>query len=162
MAFGLFWMVVPHVAVVCSLLLASSNPNTWEAMTCLDEIKASAQLSSASNNVSLMQQNAKDASQSARTVLQKHKSLFTHIKKSYGFVFNPVYESPYKPAWPWRCGTLKARWISQLIRETPNLIALKDEVLYITGSQWMFSICCPTLLLLLVPSLLGGMVRWVF
>ncbi|KAM0198510.1 hypothetical protein ACHAPI_004037 [Fusarium lateritium] len=31
LAFGMFWMTIPHIAIVSSLLLAGNNPSIWQS-----------------------------------------------------------------------------------------------------------------------------------
>jgi len=135
-------MTIPHVSIVSSSLLAGSNPSAWRAVA--SGIDDSGQVlgpqASRSNSI------AKTASD---------------IEKGLHLALRPVYRPPYKTSWPWNRGSMKASWIRLTLNEYPSLTALETEVLQITASTWLFYVIAPTMLLLLIPSFLGAMIRYV-
>jgi len=159
MAFGLFWMIVPHIAVVSSLLLSGTNPNTWEAIVSSGEMQADSRIKSESTYIPPAHPAAEDASENGSFMFGIPGYFSAQLRRARVLIFRPVYESPYRPAWPWHWGSSKAIWIAQLVNEYPNLTALNEEVLRMSPLQWIFSVSLPALFLLLVPSFLGGMVR---
>lgn len=137
-------MVIPHVAIVTSFLLAGSNPSAWEAITSQSEAthKAAARSSGSGRAGSSL-------------------SVASHTEKRLHLVFQPVYRSVYKSSWVWDRGSMKASWVAQLVEEYPSLVALETEVLRMRFGTWALHVVSPTMLLLLIPCFLGAMIRWV-
>jgi hypothetical protein len=61
----------------------------------------------------------------------------------------------------WHRGTSKARWIARLKREFANLHGVEGEVLHMSPAAWFFKPVLPAILLLVVPCILGFIVRFV-
>lgn len=88
LAFGMWWMIMPHCAIVSGCLLAGNNPNTLEAlMSGLRSLESSS--STESNTTSIWQY----------------------------FQFESVYASDYMPAAIWRRGASKRSWIKMISNE---------------------------------------------
>ncbi|KAH8592062.1 hypothetical protein B0O99DRAFT_690120 [Bisporella sp. PMI_857] len=120
-AFGTFWMVVPNVAIVSSLLLSGSNPSIWEAITGLahpnqDEI--SRRLSS-----QLHSKPAQEKRAGTSQVTPRRLSSAKHTADStFSAFFQPVYNrTSYRPAWLWNRGPCKAMWVAKFAEGNPRL-----------------------------------------
>lgn len=154
LGFGMFWMIIPHIAVASSLLLAGSNPNTWTAVSegTYPEAKWNHEVV---DTVSTTHGSARGSSPASTKV--DHEKSF----KLFSAVYQPVYKSQYQPVWAWKRGVSKARWIARLVRETPRLNLLANEVLKVSASEWVFWILCPAVLIVIIPAFCGALVRYV-
>ncbi len=86
MAFGEWWMIIPHVAMVSGCLLAGNNPNTLEAIF---------------SGVETWEVKSESI---VVTAIEGVKSFFL---RPYG----PVYNAVYQPVWMWERGRNKRKWI---------------------------------------------------
>jgi hypothetical protein len=104
LAFGMWWMTIPHVAVVGGCLLAGNNPNTLEAIAC-GAIEGWSQISPRDQD---------------RDEEQVHwiKSLFRWVVTLY----KPFYTSVYRPVWMWERGRNKREWIRHVLEEHWNVV----------------------------------------
>lgn len=85
-AFGSWYMIIPHIAIVSGLLLAGNNPSILEG-------------------VFATERDAQADDDSATTYI-----LFGLLR------FELAYPSCYKVAWQWQRGHTKKQWINQLLR----------------------------------------------
>lgn len=92
LAFGMWWMIIPHVAVVSGCLLAGNNPNTLEVI--ISGLATSWNPDSSEN---------------------KGKNHWWSFLDIYG----PFYESDYQPVWMWERGRSKRNWIRRVMMEAP-------------------------------------------
>lgn len=99
LAFGMWWMTIPHVAVVGGCLLAGNNPNTLEAIAC-GAIEGWSQIS------------PRDQEQDEQRV-HWIKFLFRWVVTLY----KPFYASVYRPVWMWERGRNKREWIRHVLNE---------------------------------------------
>lgn len=106
MAFGEWWMTIPHIAIVGGCLLAGNNPNTLEAIVSglqpAFDIEGEEAVSSAA----------------ARAKLKGLKRLTRGLRRSYTY----FYKSIYQPVWMWERGRSKHRWmvmVQNQYRNTP-------------------------------------------
>jgi len=129
LAFGMWWMTIPHVAVVSGCLLAGNNPNTLEVIACgADETEAWPPI---------------DSSHSGNGASSWYKALTSKWYK-------PFYATAYQPAWMWDRGRSKRAWI-RLITDTNELVMDK----YVVGkADWAYLIIF-TLLLIGAPFVLA-------
>jgi hypothetical protein len=104
LAFGMWWMTIPHVAVVGGCLLAGNNPNTLEAIAC-GAIEGWSQVS------------PRDQDRDDEPV-HWIKSLFRWVITLY----KPFYTSVYRPVWMWERGRNKREWIRHVLDEHWSLI----------------------------------------
>ncbi|KAK1753667.1 hypothetical protein QBC47DRAFT_430514 [Echria macrotheca] len=91
-AFGEWWMTIPHVAVVAGCLLAGNNPNTLEA---------------------IMSGFPHVADRDHDNTLNERFQGFRLVKKFVEF-FSPMYDSIYQPVWMWDRGRNKELWIKRI------------------------------------------------
>jgi len=104
LAFGMWWMTIPHVAVVGGCLLAGNNPNTLEAIAC-GAIEGWSQISP----------REKDPDEKP---VHWIKLLFCWVIALY----KPFYTSVYRPVWMWERGRNKREWIRHVLDEHWNVI----------------------------------------
>lgn len=156
LAFGMLWMVIPHVAIISSLLLASNNPSIWEGIVHQSDGRASILLGSPRAPRS----RAQSVQSKQRTLIRFSKLLSNRVSKLYTGLTSPAYDSKYKPAWMWNRGSSKASWIAKTREEYPKLaMGLDQEVLRFDFVGWVFTLAAPAILLLVIPPFLGGTVR---
>jgi hypothetical protein len=86
-AFGEWWMTIPHVAIVSGCLLAGNNPNTLEAI-----------MSGFPNH----------------TGRPKRQERFKGRLLRLLEYFSPVFDSIYQPVWMWERGRNKRRWVQRV------------------------------------------------
>ena len=147
-------MIIPHVAVVGSLLLASSNPCAWAGIN--ESFAASINDRGLHESALLSQQ---DGSVTTHiSVPTKRRSAATQLLY---FFYRPVFRSKFQPAWVWNRGACKATWIAKFIEEYPRANSLSSEVLGMGIQGWIVYIFCPAFLLLTIPAFCGGLVRYV-
>jgi hypothetical protein len=104
LAFGMWWMTIPHVAVVSGCLLAGNNPNTLEAIAC-GAIKDWSQKKPREQDP-----NIKEVSWAI--------SVFRWVIALY----RPFYTSVYRPVWMWERGRSKREWIRHVQKEHWNTV----------------------------------------
>jgi hypothetical protein len=156
----MFWMIIPHVSIVSSLLLAGNNPSIWGAVS--STIEESHEPVGGTTTTQ-----KKDPTSTVHGVSALKWGLHyvfkeEKLKKARKFrnmVLRPIFNSEYKTAWLWNRGSSKALWLAKYSKAYPRLSAIESEVLNMTLKQWFFSIFSPALFLLVVPSFLAGMIR---
>ena len=109
LAFGMFWMILPHVAIIGSLLLAGNNPNIWQ-------VAAPLTADTAPSPASASRQNGQDESRGAGALLPRISRRLGRAYTSGGVTF--------KPAWTWNRGANKAMWFAELAHEWPSSLGL--------------------------------------
>jgi len=98
LAFGEWWMTIPHIAIVGGCLLAGNNPNTLEAI------------------VSGLPRDPNDKSRSPPTDEdekedQRRSRRIAHgLRRSYTY----FYKSIYQPVWMWERGRSKRSWLVEV------------------------------------------------
>ncbi|KAF2476029.1 uncharacterized protein BDR25DRAFT_379698 [Lindgomyces ingoldianus] len=149
LAFGMFWMIIPHVAIVSSVLLAGNNPSSWN---CVASQYSSADLDELSHSPG--SSTAVDKGRFSLGSSRKWLSSF------YAMLYQPSYQSIYHSASLWNRGTNKAMWLSSLSAEN-SLPSVKSEVLHLGTTKWLFYCIFPAMFLLVIPSLFGIMISYV-
>lgn len=139
LAFGIFWMVIPHVSIVANLTLSGTSPSSWDLVN-LDRI---------SENYDTRQDFRKRGGISQR--LSRHFGLST-TENSY---------STYLLAWQWDRGRCKMSWFEKFFKEYPTLDANLRTNLRVSTLEWVGYVWIPTLFMLLVPCALGSLIRYV-
>jgi len=87
LAFGMWWMTIPHVAIVSGCLLAGNNPNTLEVIICgINPWEAE--------------------------VHKRDKHWWHYLN-----LYRSSYESVYQPVWMWERGRNKRKWIRRVQKE---------------------------------------------
>jgi hypothetical protein len=85
LAFGMWYMIIPHISIVSGLLLAGNNPNTLEGVLALE----------------------------VGDVEEEGEHDFE--RKHFGTkVFELAYDSRYRPSWIWMRGRSKKEWVEQV------------------------------------------------
>lgn len=97
LAFGMWWMTIPHVAIVGGCLLAGNNPNTLEVIMC---------------GISPWDSEA-----------HKRDKRWWHYLNLYRSLYNSVYQ----PVWMWERGRSKRTWIRRVQKEFEDEIPPGDQ-----------------------------------
>lgn len=144
-------MIIPHIAIVSSLLLGSDNPMSFEGIISRPGARHTTE---------------KPATEAERSSMGKQGSISSRmpgpIRDLKVPFYGPTYHSPYQPASMWDRGNRKAAWVAMLAQKNPHLDkVLQKEVLHVGLRGWCLYMILPALTLLLIPSFLGGMIRCV-
>ena len=141
LAFGMWWMGIPHLSIVSGCLLAGNNPNTLESI--VSESADSDEKSSAHNNA------GKRHDEDFKTRLRN----FTTERLAVS-----TYEAHYQPAWMWERGRSKREWVMQLchvyFEEDPREMRELRNALRMTPSDWVM-LSLFAWFLLFTPCLFG-------
>jgi hypothetical protein len=134
LAFGEWWMIIPHVAIVSGCLLAGNNPNTLQVIVC-----------------SLTGPwPGKKPEYDASGELIKEKAPLYELGQAY-------YQSVYTPVWMWERGRSKRRWVAELTKIYPDP-PMKRQGYYrearITFRDWVVLVVI-TLVLMIFPFVLA-------
>lgn len=133
LAFGEFWMVIPHVAVVSCCLLGGNNPNTLQVLVADDR------------------DNGIDST--AATARQPLVALL------FNNIFTRVYSSTYQPVTMWRRGESTNKWLRRLTVEYPKKYpGLGDKIALSLGDRIGLNLICCTLIS--IPCFLGGITAY--
>lgn len=109
LAFGCWWMIVPHVAAVSGLLLAGNNPNILEGIVSIREDRY---VIGENLTERVLERRGTITSLAGSTHETK-----TRINKSYSKLMEKVYEAEYEPAWMWDRGKCKQDWLLLLFTD---------------------------------------------
>ncbi|KAI1803274.1 hypothetical protein F4811DRAFT_572212 [Daldinia bambusicola] len=137
LAAGMFWMTIPHVALVSCLLLAGNNPNIWQNAVAeslltsdpftpvnsprLADIDLELYPGGFQNHV-----NAEFTSEDPKPIRYTRSVTSRYVNRIFGLAYK---ESRFRPAWMWNRGSNKAMWIAKLAEEYPYLRGMREEVL---------------------------------
>ena len=159
----MFWMVVPHVAIISRLLLAGDNPHICEGLSGLSR---SEQLAPCDGS---QVQGETSRTWWKRIVCffkaepgDRQSSTASNVIGSSPWwreLFGLKYETRYKTAWMWDRGSCKARWMARYVEEYPSIESIHKEVLRMGFEELMYTIA-PTMVLLLLPTFMCGLVRY--
>lgn len=97
LAFGMWWMTIPHVAIVGGCLLAGNNPNTLQVIIC-------------------------GISPWDSEVHKRDKRWWHYLN-----LYRSLYESVYQPVWMWERGRSKRNWIRRVQKEFEDEVPLGDN-----------------------------------
>ncbi|KAI0113123.1 hypothetical protein F4814DRAFT_420626 [Daldinia grandis] len=137
LAAGMFWMTIPHVALVSCLLLAGNNPNIWQnavadslltfdPFTSTDSLRlVDTDLESDPSGVRSFS-NAEFTSEDPRAIRYTRSITSRLANHLFGLAYK---ESRFKPAWMWNRGSNKAMWIAKLGDEYQHLRGMREQVL---------------------------------
>ncbi|KAI1472938.1 uncharacterized protein F4812DRAFT_410949 [Daldinia caldariorum] len=137
LAAGMFWMTIPHVALVSCLLLAGNNPNIWQnavagSLLTSDPVTPinSPRLvdSDLESDLSGVQNHdgQEFTSKDPKAIRYTRSVISRFVNRIFGLAYK---ESRFKPAWMWNRGSNKAMWIGKLAEEYPYLRGMREEVL---------------------------------
>lgn len=149
-------MIIPHIALVTSFLLAGSNPNVCQGIVPQEgQLVINDNHSGAfSSSVLVPQQQQTGGGDATGSYLKR--VLGNRIRVLW---WEPTYKrSPYKAAWVWNRGTNKAMWIARLADEY-HLNSIHDEILqHRLGSiLWVSGLFA--FILIFIPVFFGALVR---
>ncbi|KAK6956912.1 hypothetical protein Daesc_002194 [Daldinia eschscholtzii] len=137
LAAGMFWMTIPHVALVSCLLLAGNNPNIWQnavagSLLTSDPYTPINSPRFVDNDLELdpigvqnpngVETNYKDP----KGIRYARSATSRFMNRIFGLAYK---ESRFKPAWMWNRGSNKAVWIEKLSEEYQYLRSMREEVL---------------------------------
>jgi hypothetical protein len=153
-AFGTFWMIVPHVAIVSSLLLAGNNPNLWAIAT--GRLHAEQQVTSTPASNSNRQPSTSQKIRSARWAPSEVKSTLARL-------WRPSYDrTTYRSAWLWNRGPCKAMWVAKYAETHPRLATtLNSEVQDMGIEGWLVSTFGVAVFLIVLPCFFSAAIRYV-
>lgn len=142
LAFGMWWMNIPHLAVISNTLLASNNPSTLQGL------------------VGRQFSNTSKPKNRAGQVTQWLKGE-AHLDSVIDGVTKDAYDSTYKPVALWRRGRNKQDWMLRAIGEIEKRDGCPKEsvedirkALVFGRKDWTFAIGL-TVLLLSIPYVLA-------
>ncbi|KAK1836425.1 hypothetical protein QBC39DRAFT_338076 [Podospora conica] len=152
LAFAMTWTVIPHIALVCSMLLGCKNPFLWDAAT--------ATLQSSPTSPAP----ASTLGDPSGNTTPKGRALQAPSKRQ-GFFRTTIYPSSYESesrcAWVWDRGIQKRNWICRYAERYP---LIRDSVhnSVLADSLWRFITLTvsPTVALIFVPVFLGAMISY--
>jgi hypothetical protein len=143
LAFGEWWITIPHVAIVSGCLLAGNNPNTLQAIMCnLQRIPAKTFSESLWKRLiegkeslwtvlrDYLREDVVDVEKPSGTVdveklsrtvdveeLSRTALTWRSARKVFNSFFVPVYEAHYQPVWMWERGRSKRMWVKRVQEE---------------------------------------------
>ncbi|KAI1416456.1 hypothetical protein F5Y13DRAFT_177574 [Hypoxylon sp. FL1857] len=167
LAAGMFWMTIPHIALVSCLLLAGNNPNIWqnavaESLLAFDdrrlgEHQGLADTDLESNHGSIRGSSGEFSLNGSRTVTYNKRV----VRRIFDRLFTLAYEeSVFRPAWMWNRGSNKAMWIRKLGEEYPYLRTMREEVLEKSLEKDLWTSNFYGWALYFVPTLFGIIVSY--
>ncbi|KAL2142361.1 hypothetical protein VTI28DRAFT_1254 [Corynascus sepedonium] len=184
LAVGMFWMTIPHVALVACLPLASNNPSIWRSIFADHEITTGNQLApsltpanakpSSSTRASNTEEDGTDANGLTPTANldpstnNKPIGFLSYLKlPALGRlrrIHAPASHSGpgarYNAAWVWNRGSNKAMWIAKLVDEYEYLHPIRREVLEGRFGSYLWISGMYPFLLIFVPVFFGTLVSY--
>jgi len=132
LAFGEWWMIIPHVAIVSGCLLAGNNPNTLQVIV-----------------------SSLTGPWREKPEYDDRGELIT--RKASGYKFGkPYYNSVYTPVWMWERGRSKRRWVAEVAELYPRNTKHKGYFAeaWINSRDWAVIVAI-TLVLMIFPFTLA-------
>jgi hypothetical protein len=128
LAFGMWWMTIPHIAVVTGCLLAGNNPNTLEAIvggitSWPSEPPLASEHDGSSHLIEKLRNWMRDTLRIAFSARSDRPGHFWN----YLTLYRPFYDSVYQPVWMWERGRSKRTWIRQVEMDFDNRRLPEDE-----------------------------------
>ncbi|KAF3767610.1 hypothetical protein M406DRAFT_328680 [Cryphonectria parasitica EP155] len=149
LAFGMFWMYIPHTAVISNTLLASNDPSTLQGLVGKKAEKT---------------RQFQDTQNPGKTPLERltnsSRRKIHDLKRS---ITKPAYESTYEPVAMWKRGPNKQSWMFETIKVIrdihrddcpPDAVKVIESALVFGRRDWAFALSL-TLLLLSIPYVLA-------
>ena len=134
LAFGMWWMSIPHISIISGCLLAGNNPNTLEGIIADPE----------GFNTPASQPR-----------LKRTNKIIRAFKRD---ILVESYESHFQPAWMWERGRSKREWVMTLYRayghEDPSQMKALRDKLRMDWESWT-EISIIAFLLFSIPCGLG-------
>ncbi|KAI1766902.1 hypothetical protein GGR53DRAFT_527888 [Hypoxylon sp. FL1150] len=170
LACGMFWMTIPHLALVSCLLLAGNNPNIWQGAISDSLFQYDNSLGEQTRELALADRDSeprhirgitgitrKPTFHSIQTTKSSNPSGSGAFDQFFGLAFK---ESRFKPAWMWNRGPNKATWIHNLGERYSYLQHMREEVLEKRFSRDLWASGMYGFVLYLVPTLFGTIVSY--
>ncbi|KAK0628787.1 hypothetical protein B0T17DRAFT_614660 [Bombardia bombarda] len=181
LAFGMFWMTIPHVALAACLPLAGNNPSTWHALvieqtsnndrvlltnqtpfgpptttTTTTTISINAGGNSTLTSSGSSSSNSSSSSSSRLAITSSWKVIAAGVgEKEPSEDTTSTTTAAYKVAWVWNRGSNKAKWISKLVDEYGYLRPIRHDVLEGRFGSYLWVSGVSAFVLILVPILFG-------
>ncbi|KAI1141452.1 hypothetical protein F5Y05DRAFT_423271 [Hypoxylon sp. FL0543] len=168
LAAGMFWMTIPHIALVSCLLLAGNNPNIWQNAVAetllahgnrdLGGPPRSGSTDLESNHGGTGGDNSVELALNGQRTINQYKRFTSRI---FDHIFTLAFkESVFKPASMWKRGSHKAMWIMKLGDEYPYLRNMREEVLENSLEKDLWTSSFYGWALYFVPTLFGIVVSY--
>ncbi|KAI6091564.1 hypothetical protein F4821DRAFT_226394 [Hypoxylon rubiginosum] len=167
LACGMFWMTIPHLALVSCLLLAGNNPNIWQGAISESFLQYDdpffiqtqdlAHTDRDSGHGRIRGITRKPTFNSIRATKAINPSGSGIFDQFFGLAFK---ESKFKPAWMWNRGPNKAMWIHNLGEQYPYLRHMREDVLEKRFSRDLWASGLYGFILYFVPTLFGTIVSY--
>ena len=109
-AFGEWWMTIPHVAIVSGCLLAGNNPNIFEGIICNLRSMPKPEKSQG------LWETVWEIIARRRKSTSPPQQLWKDADNIFINIYGPFYESQYQPVWMWNRGQNKQKWINRVQR----------------------------------------------
>ncbi|KAI1380464.1 hypothetical protein F4677DRAFT_406944 [Hypoxylon crocopeplum] len=156
---GMFWMTIPHVALVSCLLLAGNNPNIWQSAVAQNFLEFNNPFT---RDVRQYAATGLDSDfKRAQNGLRAARSFRSFIQRIFDQIFALAYkDSVFKPAWMWNRGLNKAMWITRLGEEYPYLQGMRAEVLEKRFGMDLWTSSLYGFVLYSVPTIFGIIVSY--
>ncbi|KAI1870150.1 hypothetical protein JX265_006320 [Neoarthrinium moseri] len=154
LAFGMWWMTIPYLAIMACAMLASNSPSALQGLVYDGGTRASRE----KHELSFWDQ--------LKIKLKSHRFAKALISRARGYeLIEHTYEGNFQTVTMWNRGPNKRRWVHEAIREYARDHAAYNEEKLITpdqvrqGLRMSFgdkrNIILGTLYLLITPSLLA-------
>lgn len=165
LAFGMWWMTIPHIAIVSGCLLAGNNPNTLEAI-----VPFPSGPSIRNSNPPGSQLGPQASTNGANAIASASSSTQEGWLRKRLPHFGPTYDAQYQPKWMIDRGRSKREWLFCLIEiherralglTTEALAQLEDlrTRLAMVWGDWL-TLAVSALLLFMVPCMFGFLVAF--
>ncbi|KEY74949.1 hypothetical protein S7711_01298 [Stachybotrys chartarum IBT 7711] len=156
LAFGMFWMIIPHTAILYSLLLAGNNPSAWEGIVSDQAVAATSGITTQSG--SRNQSSSSSSRLKGRNQLGSIRWLPALLK--WRGLWRQSSNSKYSAVWLWHRGHNKATWIAKAIEvHRPYMQTACENILghRLGANLWWSGLSA--FFILLVPTFGGMLVR---
>jgi hypothetical protein len=147
-------MIVPHVAIVSSFLLAGNNPNIWEIAT--------GRLHPEQHAPSGSTASSSDQTTSAAQEIRSAQRASLKMKSMFSVLWKPSFErTPYRSAWLWNRGLCKAMWIAKYTETyTEFAPTLNRDVQDMGFEGWVVSTSGVAVFLIVLPCFFSATIRY--
>ncbi|PVH82388.1 hypothetical protein DL98DRAFT_653147 [Cadophora sp. DSE1049] len=117
LAIGMLWIMIPHVAIVSSLMLAGNNPSVWQGTTPQRSPESSSSASRTSDTTQFgLGEGVKTSITSSRyRALSTSLAILERFRNPYESVYR---NSKYKPAWTWNRGPNRPCGLRNMLKNT--------------------------------------------
>ena len=117
-AFGEWWMTIPHVAIVSGCLLAGNNPNTFEGIICnlRNMTRRDEPTGLLGKAWEIFGRRMPKCQPRTSPPPEPSPLLSEDINSIFARIYGRFYESQYQPVWMWNRGQNKQKWINKVQR----------------------------------------------